>query len=79
MHWSFNISSGGLASTTIVDDGTGYTSAPLLSFPGPGAAGTGASATATLETGASVTAVIGLGASASISGAYTNAKRMNLH
>jgi hypothetical protein len=72
---TFNISSGGLASITIVDAGTGYTSAPTLSFTAAGA-GTGASATATLGTGASVTAVIGLGASASISGAYTNAKRM---
>jgi hypothetical protein len=72
---TFNISSGGLASITIVDAGTGYTSAPTLSFTGAGA-GTGASATATLGTGASVSAVIGLGASASISGAYTNGKRM---
>ena len=65
--------SGLLASITIVYACTGYTSAPTLSFPGTGA---GASATATLGTGASVTAVVGLGASASISGAYTNAKRM---
>ena len=72
---TFTISSGGLTSITIVDAGTGYTSAPTLSFTGAGA-GTGASATATLGTGASVTAVIGLGASASISGAYTNGKRM---
>ena len=72
---TFTISSGGLTSITIVDAGTGYTSAPTLSFPGAGA-GTGASATATLGTGASVSAVIGLGASASISGAYTNGKRM---
>ena len=72
---TFTISSGGLTAITIVDAGTGYTSAPTLSFPGAGA-GTGASATATLGTGASATAVIGLGASASISGAFTNAKRM---
>ena len=72
---TFTISSGGLTAITIVDAGTGYTSAPTLSFPGAGA-GTGASATATLGTGASATAVIGLGASASISGVFTNAKRM---
>jgi hypothetical protein len=72
---TFTISGGGLTSITIVDAGTGYTSAPTLSFPGAGA-GTGASATATLGTGASATAVVGLGASASISGAFTNAKRM---
>jgi hypothetical protein len=44
---TFTISSGGLSSITIVNAGTGYTSAPTLSFPGAGA-GTGASATATL-------------------------------
>jgi hypothetical protein len=59
----------------IGNTGTGYTSAPTLSFPGAGA-GTGASATATLGTGASATAVIGSGASASIGGVFTNAKRM---
>ena len=71
----FTISGGGLSSIVIGNAGTGYTSAPTLSFPGAGS-GTGASATATLGTGASVTAVVGLGASASISGAYTNGKRM---
>lgn len=72
---TFTISGGGLTSISITNAGTGYTSAPTLSFPGAGS-GTGASATATLGTGASATAVIGTGASASISGVYTNAKRM---
>ena len=72
---TFTISSGGLTSISITNAGTGYTSAPTLSFPGAGA-GTGASATATLGTGASATAVIGTGASASVSGIFTNSKRM---
>jgi hypothetical protein len=71
----FTISGGVLSSIVIGNAGTGYTSAPTLSFPGAGA-GTGASATATLGTGASATAVIGSGASASIGGVFTNAKRM---
>ena len=71
---TFNVSSGGVANITITNAGTGYTSAPTLSFTNAG--GTGASATATLGTGASATAVIGLGATASVSGVYTNAKRM---
>jgi hypothetical protein len=72
---TFTISSGGLTSITIINAGTGYTSAPTLSFPGAGA-GVNASATATLGTGASATAVIGTGASASVSGIFTNSKRM---
>ena len=72
---TFTISSGGLASITIVDAGTGYTSAPTLSFDGAGP-GTGASATATLGTGASATAVIGTGASIAVNGIFTNSKRM---
>ena len=42
---TFTISSGGLTSISITNAGTGYTSAPTLSFPNAG--GTGASATAT--------------------------------
>jgi len=72
---TFTITGGALASITITNAGTGYTSAPTLSFPGAGS-GTGASATATLGTGASANAVIGTGASASINGIYTNGKRM---
>ena len=72
---TFTISSGGLTSISITNAGTGYTSAPTLSFPGAGA-GVNASATATLGTGASATAVIGTGASASVSGIFTNSKRM---
>jgi hypothetical protein len=72
---TFTISSGGLSSITIVNAGTGYTSAPTLSFPGAGA-GTGASATATIGSGASALAVCGTGASASVSGIFTNSKRM---
>ena len=72
---TFTISSGGLSAITITNAGTGYTSAPTLSFPGAGS-GTGASATATLGTGASAIAVIGTGASASVSGFFTNSKRM---
>jgi hypothetical protein len=72
---TFTISGGTLTSISITTAGTGYTSAPTLSFPGAGA-GTGASATATLGTGASANAVIGSGASASIGGIFTNAKRM---
>ena len=72
---SFTISGGVLSSIVIGNAGTGYTSAPTLSFPGAGA-GTGASAIATLGTGASVTAVIGSGATASIGGVVTNAKRL---
>ena len=53
----------------------GATSAPTFSFTNF-IGGTGASATATLGTGASATAVIGLGATASVTGIYTNAKRM---
>jgi hypothetical protein len=77
---TFTISSGGLTSISITNAGTGYTSAPTLSFPGAGA-GTGASATATLGTGASATAVVGTGASASVSGFFTNSKlmRFSLH
>ncbi len=52
---TFNVSSGGVANITILNAGTGYTSAPTLSFTNAG--GTGASATATLGTGASATAV----------------------
>ena len=74
---TFTISSGGLTSISITNAGTGYTSAPTLSFPGAGA-GVNASATATLGTGASATAVIGTGASASVSGIFTNSKRMRL-
>ena len=70
----FTISGGVLSSISIGNAGSGYTSAPTLSFPGAG--GTGASATATLGTGASATAVIGTAASASVSGVYTNGKRM---
>ena len=72
---TFTISGGGLTSISITNAGTGYTSAPTLSFSGAGA-GVNASATATLGTGASATAVIGTGASASISGIFTNSKRM---
>ena len=72
---TFTITGGALASITITNAGTGYTSAPTLSFPGAGS-GTGASATATLGTGASANAVIGTGASASINGVFTNSKRM---
>ena len=72
---TFTISSGGLTSISITNAGTGYTSAPTLSCPGAGA-GVNASATATLGTGASATAVIGTGASASVSGIFTNSKRM---
>jgi hypothetical protein len=45
---TFNVSSGGVANITITNAGTGYTSAPTLSFTNAG--GTGASATATLGT-----------------------------
>ena len=72
---TFTISGGGLTSISITNAGTGYTSAPTLSFSGAGA-GVNASATATLGTGASATAVIGTGASASVSGIFTNSKRM---
>ena len=76
----FTISGGVLSSIVIGNAGTGYTSAPTLSFPGAGA-GINAAATATLGTGASVTAVIGSGASASVSGFFTNSKimRFSLH
>ena len=71
---TFTIAGNILSSITITNAGTGYTSAPTLSFPNAG--GTGASATATLGTGASATAVVGTGASAYVSGVYTNSKRM---
>ena len=71
---TFTISGGALTSISITSPGTGYTSAPTLSFSVAG--GTGASATATLGTGASATAVVGLGAVASVNGIYTNGKRM---
>jgi hypothetical protein len=71
----FTISGGVLSSIVIGNAGTGYTSAPTLSFDGAGP-GTGASATATLGTGASATAVIGKGASISLSGIFTNSKRL---
>ena len=71
---TFTIAGNILSSITITNAGTGYTSAPTLSFDNAG--GTGASATATLGTGASVTAVVGTGASAYVSGVYTNSKRM---
>ena len=65
---TFTISSGALSAITIIGAGTGYTSAPTLSFTNAG--GPGASATATLGTGASATAVVGKGASISFSGIY---------
>ena len=71
---TFTITANVLYSISITNTGTGYTSAPTLSFDNAG--GIGASATATLGTGASATAVVGTGASASISGVYTNSKRM---
>ena len=71
----FTISGGVLSSIVIGNAGTGYTSAPTLSFDGAGP-GTGASATATLGTGASATAVIGTGASIAVNGIFTNSKRM---
>ncbi len=64
-----------ITSISIATAGTGYTSAPTLSFPGADT-GINAAATATLGTGESVTAVIGNGASASVSGVFTNSKRM---
>jgi hypothetical protein len=72
---TFVISGGSLTSASITNAGTGYTSAPTLSFTVAGP-GINASATATLGTGASVTAVVGTGASASVSGIFTNSKRM---
>jgi hypothetical protein len=72
---SFTISSGGLTSITKINAGTGYTSAPALSFP-LASPGSSAAATATLGSGASATAVNGSGAVASVSGIYTNSKRM---
>ena len=71
---TFTIAGNILSSISITNAGTGYTSAPTLSFDNAG--GTGASATATLGTGASATAVVGTGASAYVSGVYTNSKRM---
>ena len=73
---TFTITGGALASISITNAGTGYTSAPTFSFANAPFGGTGASATATLGTGASATAVVGTGASASISGIFTNGKRM---
>jgi hypothetical protein len=75
MYWDFTISGGTLTSISITTAGTGYTSAPTLSFPGADT-GINAAATATLGTGASVTAVIGTCASASVSGFSTNSKLM---
>jgi hypothetical protein len=74
MHWNFTIAGNMLSSITITNPGTGYTSAPTLSFDIAG--GISASATATLGTGASASAVVGTSASAYVSGVYTNSKRM---
>ena len=63
---TFVVTAGGTISTvTITNAGTGYSSAPNISF-----------ANSTGGTGASVTAVIGSGATIAVSGIYTNGKRM---